>query len=495
LTDFRKKLAKKNYGCILENYMMNILVISSNQNKQPIAVMPIGACIAADAAERSGHKVAFLDLMFAKDIKRTVEDALTKKNFDVVGISVRNIDNNDINSPRTFFQDVTQLTEIVRKKSKAKIVLGGAAIPIMPQQLLRYTNTDLAVLGYGETVFPKLLNALEQNASFENVEGLAWIENNIFRRNEMNGARFNSCPSADFWKWIDVKSYLSRFSTVPMQTKRGCPYKCIYCTYGIIEGQAYQLSKADAIIDELEKFTEKGIHDIEFVDNVFNSPYEHAIEICERIAEKNLPLRLQSMELNPKFIDDALLDAMERAGFVGIGLTAESADDKVLESLGKGYTSNDVYQAAEVISRHRLPCFWIFLLGGPRETPDSVRRTLNFARHHIRKTDTAFFNVGLRIYPGTELENIARYEGILKSNPDEMLDTKFYFSPLLERKWLSRILNLYISKNLNFIDPESFTLPALSAVQKFVYAIGIRQPLWRYTRAIRRIMRFGRIYK
>jgi radical SAM superfamily enzyme YgiQ (UPF0313 family) len=475
--------------------MLNILVISSNQNKQPLAVMPIGACIAAEAAQRSGHKVTFLDLMFAKDAKQTVENTLAKNDFDVIGVSIRNIDNNDMNSPRTFFQDVSQLTEIIRKKSKAKIILGGAAIPIMPQQLLRYTNTDLAVLGYGETVFPKLLNAFEQQSSLENVEGIAWIENNIFKRNEMDGARFNTCPSTDFWKWIDVKSYLSRFSTVPMQTKRGCPYKCIYCTYGIIEGKTYHLTKPDVVVNELERLIEKGIHDVEFVDNVFNSPYDHAINICERIAEENLPLRLQSLELNPKFVDDALLDSMERAGFVGIGLTAESADDKVLESLGKDYTSQDVYRAAEVINRHNLPCFWIFLLGGPHETPDTVRRTLNFARHHIRKTDTAFFNPGIRIYPGTELEKIARHEEVLKSNADEMLDTKFYFSPLLERKWLSKILNYYISKNLNFIDSESFTLPTLSAIQKFVYALGVRQPLWRYTRTIRRMMQLGRIYK
>ena len=477
---------------------MNILIICSNRNKQPIAVMPIGACIAADTALRAGHNVTVLDLMFVKNIERKLQQTLSTIQPDIVGISVRNIDNNDMKNPQMFFDDVSQLIQMIRKKSKAQIILGGAAISIMPQQLLRHFRTNIAVIANTETVFPQLLNALQQKTSFKNINGIAWIDNDIFRQNYIpaTSAQYsNNCFVPDFFRWLNVKSYLRNYSTVPVQTKRGCPYKCIYCTYAVGEGRQYYLCKPAAVVNEIKKLASRGIRNIEFVDNVFNSPYEHAMEICSRLAREKLPVRLQSMELNPKFVDDALLTAMEKAGFVGIGLTAESADDTVLQSLGKDYSARDVCCAAEIISRHKLPCLWIFLLGGPGETPDTVLRTFTFASRCIRKSDTAFFNVGIRIYPGTELEHIARKQGTLRASEQEMLSAVFYFSPKLDSQWLSETLEQTVRENLNFIDPDSFTVTALSGILQLAYCFGIKQPLWKHTRLIRRGLQLLGKYK
>ena len=460
--------------------------------------MPIGACIAAEAAERAGHKVMLLDLMFVDNIQRHLEHAIETTQPDVVGISVRNIDNNDMKNPRTFFDEVSSLMQMIRKKTDASIVLGGAAVSIMPEQLLRYTHTSIAVLTNGESVFPRLLSALKNGESFKKVPGIARIENDIFIKNPLSEEYFQTsypCLVPDFFRWINVKSYLARFSTVPVQTKRGCPFKCIYCTYAAGEGPNYQLCNATSVINEIKKLVSRGLRDIEFVDNVFNAPYEHALEICSLLAGARLPVRLQAMELNPKFVDDRLLTAMEQAGFVGIGITAESADDLILKNLGKNYTADDVHRASHVIGRHKLPCFWLFLLGGPGETHQSVQRTLDFARRHVRPTDTAFFNVGIRIYPGTELEHIARQDGSLHLTQQEMLNTVFYFSRHLDRQWFSKTLSRTVTENLNFLDSESLSLPALSVVLRLAYSFGVRQPLWKYTRFIRRTLRLLRVYK
>ena len=454
-------------------------------------VMPIGACIVAEAAERMGHKISFLDLMFADDALNPVGEALVIRP-DVVGISARNIDNNDMNNPRMFFDEVKSLVQVIRKKSSAFVVLGGASISIMPEQILRYTGASVAVLGTGEFVFPQMLRTLEQKADFQKIEGIAWIENGLFRKNELTTSyeRNNEpCYAPDFFRWINVKAYQKLYSLVPVQTKRGCPFKCIYCTYPIIEGDQYHLCKAEQVEKHLRKLASQGINDIEFVDNVFNAPYDHAMEICRLLAKAKLDLRLHTVEINPKFIDDNLLVAMEEAGFASIGITAESAVGSVLKNLGKDYTGDDVFRAAEIIGKHKLPCFWSFLIGGPGETPGTVNETLEFARNYIRPSDTAFFNVGIRIYPGTELENIARREGILKVSQEEMLAPTFYFSKGLQKEWLSTTLRHAIKENLNFIDSESFGLPHLKSIFHLAYRLGIRQPLWKHTRIIRRTLR------
>jgi radical SAM superfamily enzyme YgiQ (UPF0313 family) len=196
------------------------------------------------------------------------------------------------------------------------------------------------------------------------------------------------------------------------------------------------------------------------------------------------------VELNPVHLDDELLTAMERAGFVGMGITVESASDQVLRGLRKGFTARDVYRAAETVKRHRLPCVWIFLLGGPGETRETVRETLQFAEEYIRPQDAAFFNIGIRIYPGTELESIARKQDVLTLPPGEMLSPVFYISPEVNAAWMRQRVNDSLSGHMNFMSVDSFKFPYLPLIHRLGYRLGFRTPLWRYTRYIRKGLRF-----
>ena len=469
---------------------MNILIISTNHNKQPMPVMPVGACFVAEAAEKAGNRVRLLDLMFLEDPLNILASELQECGYDIIGLSVRNIDNNDMQNPVEFFSDLPALIKVIRQKTDAPIVLGGSAISVMPEELLRYSKLQLAVLGDGEVVFPELLRVLSDGKNPESVPGIATYENNVFRKTNPFSASFRSCLIPDFQRWINIKAYLSNLSTVPIQSKRGCPYRCIYCTYPIGEGRDYRLCEPESVVDEIKRSVSSGLRDFEFVDNVFNSPYEHAIAICEGFSRADLNVCLQSLELNPLFIDDDLLSAMEYAGFVGIGITAESASGIVLDSLRKGFTTEHVYGAAEVVGRHKLPCIWIFMLGGPGETEKTVRETLSFAKKCIRPQDVAFFNVGIRIYPGTVLEHLAREQGILMLPKEEMLKPVFYISPQLDIEWLKRELQAAMDTHMNYISTDSLSFPYLTSIHRFGYRLGVKPPLWKHTRFIRRGLRF-----
>jgi len=469
---------------------VNILIVATNHYGSPVPVMPLGACMVAEAAERAGHRVRVLDLMFEQNPLNTLESELDTSKPDFVGLSVRNIDNNDMQNPVAFFKDLKPLMGTIRSKTSAPVVLGGAAVSVMPEELLRYTGANWAVLGDGEVVFSKLLSALSQGKTPGKLPGIAWLEDNIFTKNTGSVDRFSDgCLTPSFHRWIDVHVYLSRLSTVPIQTKLGCHFKCIYCTYRKIEGHDYRLCDPESVIDAIQNLAIAGLHDIELVDNVFNSPYDHAWTICEGLARSQSGARLQSLELNPLFIDDTLLTAMERAGFVGIGITVESASDAVLNGLQKGFTAKDVYNAAQIIQRHHLPCLWIFMLGGPSETESTVQETLRFAEQCIRPKDVAFFNIGIRIYPGTELEHRAREEGVLTVSANEMLEPVFYLSPALDLDWLTETLHKALATHMNFIDSNTIGLSFLPAMNRLGYKLGVKSPLWRHTRYIRRGLR------
>jgi len=474
---------------VINFLFVNVLLICTNRNQRPAPVIPYGACMVADAAARAGHRVRVLDLMFARRPLEAVEAALKNSSPDVVGLSVRNLDNNDREAPVEFVTELAAITRTVRQFSAAPLVLGGPAVGVMPEPLLRRTGADWAVLGDGETVFPALLQALGTGRGMEEVPRLAWLEGGCYRVSIDTPCPLNNAAiMPEFPRWLELKAYDSALAAIPMQSKRGCPYSCIYCTYGISEGRGYRLFPPAEVAAAVRQLSAMGLRDIEFVDNVFNSPYDHALALCDHLAASRHGAHLVSLELNPAFTDDRLLKAMGKAGFVGVGVTAESAANPVLAGLNKGYTADDLERAAAAIRRHNLPCFWIFLLGGPGETATTVMETIRFARRILRRGDVALLSVGIRIYPGTELETVARQKGILSLSVQEMLQPVFYFNPDLDLSWTRDQVRRAAAANLNILHAGSLSHPWLPAVNRIFHRLPLR-PLWRHTRAIRRVVR------
>jgi len=471
---------------------MNILLISTNRNALPMPVMPIGVCMVAGACERAGHRVTLLDLMFERVPLHVVREAVMTIKPDVVGLSVRNIDNNDMREPVFFLGDLRRIVNAVREHTGAPIILGGAALAVMPEAILRFCEVSCGVLGDGEMVLPLLLERIAESEPFGDVPGIAYLDHEGFNSTPCSSAdAATECAAPDYRRWVDVSAYRSQLSTAPVQTKLGCAFQCVYCTYRKIEGNGHRLSDPGSVAESVTRLAASGLRDIELVDSVFNVPYDHARGVCEALARVRHGARLQSLELNPRAFDDPLVAAMERAGFSGMGLTVESASDRVLERLRKGFTAREVHHAADVVRRRRLPCAWIFLLGGPGETRETVRETLRFAERSVRPRDVAFFNIGIRVYPGTEMEAIARREGLLTLPPEEMLRPVFYVSPEVDAAWILNEVRGSMGRHMNFINTDSIGLPLLPAIHRVGHRLGIRPPLWRYTRFIRRALRLA----
>ncbi|MDD5686880.1 MAG: radical SAM protein [Elusimicrobia bacterium] len=469
---------------------MKVLIISSNRNHNPVVVMPYGAAIVAQSVHSKGHNVKFLDMMFSRNPYEDIARELEKFNPDIVGISVRNIDNNDMENTKMLGSEVKPVCQLIKTKTKAKIILGGSAVKIMPEEIMRETDTDVACVGMGEIVFNEYLDALKSGKDYTGIPGLASITGYSFRYNPMESlSKLSIFSDKDFYNWVDTDRYVRKLVPFPIRTKVGCPYECVYCTYPIIEGDNYVLSDPKDVVKNILQMVKKGYKDFEFVDNVFNSPYEHTMAVLDEITRAKIKARFCAVDVNPGFVNSELMLAMEAANFKGIGITAESASDIILKNLGKNYTKNDLLKLADIVAKSKIPCFWIFLIGGPGETKETVRETFNFAKNCIRKNDVAFFNVGIRVYPGTKLEKVAREEGVLNLHKSEMLEPFFYLSPLLDRNWINAKIKNEINSNMNFIDSNSFSFPFLSELSSIYYSLGGRPPLWKKTGLLRRTLK------
>jgi radical SAM superfamily enzyme YgiQ (UPF0313 family) len=435
-------------------------------------------------------------MMFARDPLAALRRELDAFRPDVVGISARNIDSADMLAPAAQYDGLAAVVQTVRERVRAPVVIGGGAVSMMPRPLLRCCGADWAVLSDGDLVFPRLLDALSSGGDPRGVPGVAWLQDGALATRP--GAAVRTCagecpaepiPAPDFPRWVRVGSYLRRFASAPVQTKRGCPFQCAYCTYPLIEGRDYRLFDPQVVLAAVRRLAAGGIRDVEFVDNVFNAPYEHALAVCEAIARAGLRVRPQSVNVSPAGLDDGLLGAMERAGFAGIGVAAESAADAVLTGLRKEFDAAQVRAAAQAVGRHRVPCLWTFMFGGPGETRQTALETLDFAESVLRPGDAVFFMVGVRVYPGTDLEQTARREGLLSGDPDDLLRPTFYVSPALEATWLVEKLRETARRNRRFVQPLARPGPLLRAARYLSYLTGLRPPLWKHAGWVRRVTR------
>jgi radical SAM superfamily enzyme YgiQ (UPF0313 family) len=222
---------------------------------------------------------------------------------------------------------------------------------------------------------------------------------------------------------------------MPVQTRRGCPLNCSYCSTGTIEGRVLRRHSPEAIVQWIARWREAGVHQFYFVDNTFNLPPSHAKEICRKLIDHGLNTRWWSI-LYPKHVDKELVGLMARAGCEQVSMGFESGSERILKNMNKRFTLKEVRQISEMLSEHGIRRMGFLLLGSPGETRGSVEESLVFA--DSLKLDTLKITTGVRIYPHTSLAKKAIEDGVISSH-DDLLLPRFYLAKGLEN-WLQETL-------------------------------------------------------
>ena len=468
-----------------------VLLVSTNRERQPYPVVPNGLACVASALDGAGHRVRFLDLCFAPNPVASAESAAAEFKPDIIGVSVRNIDNSDAIALRHYTPEARSVLQALRRAAPgAKVIAGGAAFGVAPEALFRDLGVDYAVAGDGERASVALVDALSSGTPIEALPGLVRERNGtVVFTPPGEDADLDSLARPSLHRWIDLARYQRHGATIPIQTKRGCVYKCVYCTYRNVEGWGYRTRDPELVADEIEELKIRaGVQHFDFVDSTFNSPPGHAIQVCEAITRRRLGVQLDTTNFTPATASVELLGAMKTAGFRSLGITAESASDPVLEKLEKGFDAAKVREVAERVEKFGIKTLWIFLVGGPGETAETVEETLAFAAWRLRRGDAVYLTVGLRIYPGTTLHRIAIAEGVVPAG-STLLDPTFYFSSAIEFGAIVARLRKFAADHPRFMfsaDSRSVVLPYLTRAASILH---LPRPHWQYMGLFQRVAR------
>jgi anaerobic magnesium-protoporphyrin IX monomethyl ester cyclase len=463
---------------------VHILLVNTNRERRPHPVVPIGLACVAQALERAGHEVGICDLTFARHPQAAIARAVRTVQPGMVGLSIRNLDNSTYAAPHSYLDELRAIAGYCREASKAPLVIGGSAVGIAPRELLAELHADWAVAGDGEAAATALAAGLQRHerlTQFPGVMGAGdaeWVQ----PAGELGPALLGSLP-----RYVHLSPYLQRGAALPIQTRRGCAFRCAYCTYPAIEGSAYRLKEPEAVVaemDELQRVT--GSRCFEFVDSTYNAPLHYAQALSELLARRPQQRHLQAAGFTPAQSSPELLAAMRRAGFRTVVCSPDSASDTVLQALGKGFVRDDLERLVDRVHRAGIVTLWSFIFGGPGENEATARDTLRFIAQRLSATDLVLIAVGPRIYPGTPLERLARAEGLLAPGED-LLAPRFYLSPHLSLPRLGRLFDAWLPGARNCVFLSDLQHGLVPWLERALTVLHLPPPLWRYAPYWRRI--------
>lgn len=408
---------------------MRVLFISANTEQINMPTLPLGLGCVAQATQQAGHDVELVDLMFRDDTGLVLKDAIEGFRPDIIGMSVRNIDDQNRENPTFLLEPVKEIISDCRGLSDVPIVLGGAGYSIFPESALIYLGADMGIQGEGEVAFPVLLEMLKQGADLSRLPCL-YLPQHSLQGERIFAKNLDTLPLPDAHLW-SPSTLKDHELWMPVQTRRGCPLNCSYCSTSTIEGRIIRRHSPKVVTEWITQLVEARSFQFFFVDNTFNLPPWYAKEICRKLIDTRLDISWWCI-IYPKDVDEELVKLMARAGCKQVSLGFESGSEKILKNMNKRFKPEKVRQISEMLTEHGIRRIGFLLLGGPGETKETVDESLAFA--DSLNLDGLKVTVGIRIYPNTLLAKTAIEESVIEPQND-LLFPRFYLTRGLE-DWL-----------------------------------------------------------
>ncbi|HEX9021874.1 MAG TPA: lipid biosynthesis B12-binding/radical SAM protein [Nitrospirota bacterium] len=438
---------------------MKIILISANVTMSPYPIYPLGLSIIAAALTKAGHEVRQIDLLHRNHSLDEVARDISSFNPGLIGISVRNIDNVNLMNEQYYIQNVKNIVERVRDVTNVKVLLGGAGFSLIPELILQETGADYGIIGEGELLAVEFANNAEKG---------------IYPTQKLIGssARLSSDQiSSALYDERLIEFYLHSGNIASVQTKRGCTYKCVYCTYPLLEGPHLRRRNPRAVVDDIELLRDK--HKTKylfFVDSVFNDEEGAYLDVIDEMLRRNVSVPWTGF-FKPRGLTDEIVERMKRTGFAAAEVGADAACDITLKRMGKSFTFRDIVECNELFMRHGITTSHFFMFGGPGETEKTVQEGI---RNILGlKKCVVFIFMGIRILPETPLARLAIKEKLIAPD-DGLLKPAYYLSPAVGREWLEQTL----AKAFEGVRHCVFPADAYDNSLMVLHKLGYTGPMW-----------------
>lgn len=388
---------------------------------------PLGLAYVAAAVRKEGYDVSIIDSTALDISHHKLGEILQREDPDVIGVT----------STTPTIYDAMKTVTIAKEVCPDSItVMGGCHITSLPEETMAECGSlDIGVIGEGEATIVDLLKAYEAKKPFSEVDGIVYRkEDRIIRtrpRRLIENLDEIPFPARDLLPLDRYTVLGERHRLGNILTSRGCPFRCIFCSSSQFYGRRFRARSPKNVVDEIEELIGKyKISSFEIVDDTFTVDRKRAMAIAEEIIRRGLKI-WWACGSRVDLVTKELLQLLKRAGCGLIYYGIESGSERILGFLKKGITLEQAKCAIRWAKEVGMEVVGSFIIGTPGETKEDVMKTIKFAKES--GIDFAQFTA-MTPYPGTEVFEVAKKEGLLTTNDWSRYTT---ISPVMRTKELT----------------------------------------------------------
>ena len=355
----------------------------------------------------TSFQTRILDLAHLPHWKLSLAKILPRYAFDVFGITAL--------SPSRF--EAIKLARYVKKfNPQVCVVVGGVHFAHCAEDTLTHVSEiDAVVHGEGGITIIELAKAIDVRGWFGRIKGISFRSKDRIVKTAPNDyskdAGISLSLNGDSSRYKEyVRDYPVAIPARAVMASKGCPARCIYCCN---LAKIYHTRSPKDVIAEIKLIREKhGVRGINFLDCAFTADRHHLEDLCREMIDSRLDLKWWCESRADMPLE--LLGDMKKAGCVSLAFGLESGSQRILSVISKGITVRqivDFVNGCNALGIYVKP-FSMFSLPGEEER-DAIE-TLNL----LDEIESYPFTIRgsfqpTMIFPGTELETLARDKEIL----------------------------------------------------------------------------------
>lgn len=388
---------------IMPNYRMR----EANRFIQRI-YPPTGLMYIASYLTDLNVEVKIIDAKIENLNNQELKTRITEYNPDIVGVSVL------VCSSINICNDIAKMVKKINKNST--VVFGGRQPSMMPEKALKLEEVDIIVRGEGELTFRELI----LKGSPINVNGISYKSNGRVIHNpdrelmkNLNNLRY---PARNLIKNNNYTLLGMKIDTI--QTSRGCPHRCRFCTTPISMNGSWRPRPVDSIITELKIISQnRKITDIIILDDNLTANTKRIEELCSKIIQCKKKGEMNDFKFYAQIRVDSILKApqmikkMSEAGFWSVLIGIESVNDETLKDMKKRMTFNEVVKAIQILHSYNISVFGSVIIGFDlNATEEDIIKEINYMKKI--NVDILVLNL-LTPYPGTPIYKELEEKGFI----------------------------------------------------------------------------------
>jgi radical SAM superfamily enzyme YgiQ (UPF0313 family) len=388
--------------------------------------VPLGILYISAYLKREGFDVELYDSTF-KSFDQQKQRILEVKP-DVIAIYCNLMTKLNVLPLMRFIKDSPELAHL-------KIILGGPEPPFYAEDFLN-AGADIIVEGEGEATMKELCIELQKPSPdlnkvngivFKNESGALTTTSPREKIKDIDELPFPDRESIDLNLYLYAWKGMHGYSSVSLNTMRGCPYTCKWCSHSVY-GMSYRRRSPEKTADEIEHIMKSYKPDmLWFVDDVFTISHKWLFRLNEILKERKIKIKFECISRSDR-MNEEVVRTLKELGCFRLWIGAESGSQRVLDLMDRRVKADNVRDMIKLTKKFGIEAGTFIMLGYPGETKDDIVQTIEHLKSSnpdIFLTTVAYPIKGTALYTEVEEKIISELPWDKRTDRDLNIEGRF----------------------------------------------------------------------